>query len=54
MTLTALIDVKELEARFSGVITPDERAGYEGYLVEVGKLVDFATALRDEYRFIVV
>ncbi len=42
---------KEIETRFPKGVAPDERSGYEGYLVEAGKLVEFATALRDELGY---
>jgi len=40
-----------LEARFPGVITPDTRKAYEGYLVKTDQLVEVATALRDEFGY---
>ena len=40
-----------LEARFPGSVRRDERQNFDGYLVEPGKLVEFATALRDEFGY---
>ncbi|MBC8509472.1 MAG: NADH-quinone oxidoreductase subunit D, partial [Chloroflexi bacterium] len=39
------------ETRFPDDVTLDERKGYEGYLVEASKLVEFATTLRDEFGY---
>ena len=38
-------------SRFGTSVAVDEREGYEGYLVSADKLVEFATALRDEYGY---
>ncbi len=51
MTETTLTKTSAIEARFPGVITVDERSGYEGYLVEADKLVEFARTLRDEFGY---
>ena len=40
-----------LEERFKGVITRDERGGYEGYIVPADKLIEFATTIRDELGY---
>jgi len=40
-----------LEAQFSGIITADERKGFEGYLIKADQLLDFATKLRDEFGY---
>jgi NADH-quinone oxidoreductase subunit D/NADH-quinone oxidoreductase subunit C/D len=40
----------ELEDRFPD-IAKDERKGYQGYVVPAEKLVEFATALRDEFGY---
>jgi len=45
------VGVNALEAQFSGIITTDERKGYEGYLIEADQLLDFATKLRDEFGY---
>ena len=36
MTETTLAIATDIEARFPEGVTPDERQGYEGYLVEAG------------------
>jgi len=41
----------ELESRFPELVTPDERNGFEGYLVEAKDLVEVATVLRDELGY---
>jgi|YelNatPaOPRAMG01_1025707.scaffolds.fasta_scaffold00175_5 NADH-quinone oxidoreductase subunit C/D len=41
----------DLAARFPGDVMPDQRPGYQGYLVNPEKLVEFATALRDEFGY---
>ncbi len=46
---TLVLDT-DLEARFD-YLTRDERKGYEGYLVPADRLVEFATALRDELGY---
>ena len=40
-----------LEIRFPGILTRDERRGFSGYLVQPDYLVEFATALRDEFNY---
>lgn len=40
-----------LETRFPDVVTPDKRAGYTGYLVAPEKLIEVATAVRDEMGY---
>jgi NADH-quinone oxidoreductase subunit D/NADH-quinone oxidoreductase subunit C/D len=37
-----------LEERFAGAVTPDTRKNYSGYMVAPDRLVEVATALRDE------
>ncbi|MBW8012163.1 MAG: NADH-quinone oxidoreductase subunit D [Chloroflexi bacterium] len=51
MTEAAPVVQSVLETRFPGVVTPDERKGYEGYIVTKEKLVELATALRDEMGY---
>ena len=51
MTETTLATAKNIETRFPEGVTPDERDGYGGYLVEPDKLIEFATALRDEFGY---
>jgi NADH-quinone oxidoreductase subunit C/D len=41
----------ELEKRFPGAVKRDTRPGYEGHVVEVGKLREVATAIRDEMGY---
>lgn len=41
----------ELERQFADVLTPDEREGYEGYLVSGENLVSFAQSLRDDWGY---
>lgn len=48
LTIAAITD---LETRFSGSITKDERGGYEGYVIAPNKLVEFAQSLRDDYGY---
>lgn len=49
--MLAQIDQAGLEGRFGEAVKADDRKGYEGYVVDVGKLVEFATAMRDEYGY---
>jgi len=48
---TQLLTQEDLAARFPETVSLDERKGYEGYLVKPENLVEFATALRDEYGY---
>jgi len=41
----------DLEARFPGAVHPDTRPGYSGWVVENAALLEFATALRDEFGY---
>ena len=41
----------ELEKRFPGALKRDARPGYEGHIVEVSKLREVATAIRDEMGY---
>jgi NADH-quinone oxidoreductase subunit C/D len=43
--------LEEIAGRFSGVLSADEREGYEGYVVHGDRLVDFARAIRDELGY---
>jgi NADH-quinone oxidoreductase subunit C/D len=45
------IDQEGLEARFGESVKADDRKGYEGYVVDAEKLVEYATTLRDEYGY---
>ena len=44
-------ELTDLEQRFPGVVTLDERKGYTGHVVQTDKLIEFATALRDEMGY---
>jgi NADH-quinone oxidoreductase subunit C/D len=48
---TAVEQKTGLETRFPEMVSPDERKGYEGYLVDTDALVEFATQLRDEMGY---
>jgi NADH-quinone oxidoreductase subunit D/NADH-quinone oxidoreductase subunit C/D len=41
----------DLSARFPGVVRPDTRPGYSGWVVENANLLEFAAALRDEFGY---
>ena len=41
----------DFSTRFPEGVIADERKGYEGYIVSADKLIEFATALRDEYGY---
>jgi NADH-quinone oxidoreductase subunit D/NADH-quinone oxidoreductase subunit C/D len=43
--------VDEIVDKFQGVVSPDKRQGYEGYLVPADKLVDFATKIKDDLGY---
>jgi NADH/F420H2 dehydrogenase subunit C len=51
MTEQTIAPPSELETRFPEAVKLDERKGYEGFLVEPGKLVEVATVLRDEMGY---
>ncbi len=42
---------QDLATKYPDTVVPDERKGYQGYIVEKNRLVEVATALRDEYGF---
>jgi NADH-quinone oxidoreductase subunit C/D len=48
---TVVREKSEVEARFEGVVSRDERQAYEGYIVEVDRLIEFARAIRDEMGY---
>lgn len=50
-TTTAQAPVLDFTARFPEGVVADERKGYEGYIVDAEKLVEFASALRDEFGY---
>ncbi len=41
----------DLELRFPEACRPGHRKGFQGYIVKAEKLVEFATALRDEMGY---
>jgi len=47
-TPTATLD---LAARFPGAVSADARPGYKGWIVEKDKLIEVATAIRDEFGY---
>ena len=51
MTTSALTSTVDLAARFPGVVTPDARAGFTGFIVEKDSLIEVATTIRDEMGF---
>ncbi|KAA3648342.1 MAG: NADH-quinone oxidoreductase subunit D [Chloroflexi bacterium] len=51
MTEMAPAQEGTLEARFPGVVTHDERKGYEGYIVQLDKLTEVAQVLRDDLGY---
>jgi NADH-quinone oxidoreductase subunit C/D len=51
MTVTLPPQTTDLAARFPGVVTPDTRPGFTGFMVEKDSLVEVATAIRDELGF---
>src|SRR3990172_1002512 len=51
MSEQAMVIENTLEARFPGIVSRDERKGYEGYIVQTDKLVEAATRLRDVFGY---
>jgi NADH-quinone oxidoreductase subunit D/NADH-quinone oxidoreductase subunit C/D len=51
MTAPASVSTIDLVARFPGVVTPDARPGYSGFIVEKDSLLEVAAAVRDEFGF---
>ena len=41
----------DLTSTFPGILSRDERPGYEGYMVEAGRLIEFAKVLRDDLGY---
>ena len=41
----------DFSSRFPEGVVADERKGFEGYIVDADKLIEFATALRDEFGY---
>lgn len=48
---TLVRETSAMEARFPGIVSPDERKDYEGYIVKVDNLIEFAQAIRDELGY---
>lgn len=51
MAAPASTQTVDLAARFPNFVTADARPGYAGFIVEKDKLVEVATAIRDEFGF---
>jgi NADH-quinone oxidoreductase subunit C/D len=51
MTTPAPAEILNLTVRFPGFVSADTRPGYSGWLVEKDHLVEFATAMRDEFGY---
>lgn len=51
LTQTLPTQTVDLAARFPGVVTPDTRPGFAGFVVERDRLIEVATAIRDELGF---
>jgi NADH-quinone oxidoreductase subunit D/NADH-quinone oxidoreductase subunit C/D len=51
MTDQTTTTASDLVSRFPDFVKPDERKGFEGYLVEPKNLLEVATALRDEMGY---
>jgi NADH-quinone oxidoreductase subunit D/NADH-quinone oxidoreductase subunit C/D len=51
MTAPASSLTLDLAARFPGAVSADGRAGYGGFIVPAEKLIEVATAIRDEFGY---
>ena len=51
MNTPAPVQTLDLAARFPGVVHSDTRPGYSGWMVDNAALLEFATALRDEFGY---
>ncbi|MBE3118118.1 MAG: NADH-quinone oxidoreductase subunit D [Candidatus Atribacteria bacterium] len=51
MATPAPAQTLDLSARFPGVLNPDTRPGYSGWILDNANLLKFATALRDELGY---
>jgi NADH-quinone oxidoreductase subunit C/D len=47
----APVQTLDLAAHFPGLVSPDARPGYSGWLVDKSRLVELATSLRDELGY---
>ncbi len=48
---TRHVPITELVDRFPGTLEPDEREGYEGYVINRERLIEFAQTIREELGF---
>ena len=48
---TILEENLNLQERFPESVSQDERDGYDGYIVDSDKLIEFAATLRDDFGF---
>jgi NADH-quinone oxidoreductase subunit C/D len=51
MAIPAPVQTLDLAARFPGILSPDTRPGYSGWLLNASDLTEFATTLRDELGY---
>ena len=51
MTTPLLTQTVDLAARFPGIAAADSRPSYSGWIIEKDKLVEVATAIRDEFGY---
>lgn len=51
MTEETMVVKSDLEVHFQGKLVPDEREGFEGFIVSPDNLLEVMTALRDEYSY---
>ncbi|MBN1303752.1 MAG: NADH-quinone oxidoreductase subunit D [Anaerolineales bacterium] len=51
MTIPVSTETLDLAAKFPGIVTPDEREGYSGWIVKADELAAFAASLRDDLGY---
>jgi len=51
MTAPTPVSTNDLVARFPGAVSADSRPGYGGWIVNADRLIEVATALRDEFGY---
>lgn len=51
MTEQVMLSKSNLSARYPEWVKPDEREGYDGYIVETEYLIEFAISIRDELGY---
>ena len=51
MSTPVQVQSLDLSTRFPGILHPDIRPGYSGWLVETANLLEFVTSLRDEFGY---